>query len=573
MDSGVVSDFSKSNINSSDHVTRRKQTSQHYQPYGRPHGHYQSYAQPQGHYQPYAQHQGSADPNVSYPLSVPNTSAVADPYQNSNNHLAYMPCGSSYNSVPVYGQYNSDEAPQDHQSRNYLAYLSSRSCNSDGSMPEPVYVPPNSAAAYEDLKPQNYLDYLASRSCNSDGSMPEPVYVPPNSAAAYENYQSQNHIAHYSTGSSYNTTGSSYNTGSLPSTNYTLDCRNSIANSLQPTSDFIQHQTNQGPAELIQHQDLTNTSQQQQSTASLVQNELQNTSEHSLPPANSTLNTPVQQSAHHPLPQSQRQNTSAHADSSKQQRISAGNPSAHSPLVSRMAMLDSYLKKHVHSSIAAEAKKTYYKRYIQLECLRFEKMTQNPAMADYYKQYYDDAHVQLVQEIKDMIQQPTSLHATPPDVQASTQHLHALSGFSPIPDDAQERESLANTNQQSDGPGDTQQPVVAPPCISPSLPQENSTANNQPLKSKAVAIMQQWYDQNATDPYPKKGEIETMAQQARITEAQVKKWFTNRRHRNGFVKKNPQKRIRGKKRDFNQIEVLAQQEMHRTHAKKQRSSR
>ena len=80
------------------------------------------------------------------------------------------------------------------------------------------------------------------------------------------------------------------------------------------------------------------------------------------------------------------------------------------------------------------------------------------------------------------------------------------------------------------------------PTISPVAQIPESGANskknpwNKPLSAVAVRVMQNWYDRNSEHPYPSHDTCAVMAQAGGITVEQVKKWFANKRLRNGQTK-------------------------------------
>ena len=84
--------------------------------------------------------------------------------------------------------------------------------------------------------------------------------------------------------------------------------------------------------------------------------------------------------------------------------------------------------------------------------------------------------------------------------------------------------------------------VFPQPTISPiaQIPESggNSKKNpwNKPLSAVAVRVMQNWYERNAEHPYPSHDTCSVMAQAGGITVEQVKKWFANKRLRNGQTK-------------------------------------
>ena len=59
---------------------------------------------------------------------------------------------------------------------------------------------------------------------------------------------------------------------------------------------------------------------------------------------------------------------------------------------------------------------------------------------------------------------------------------------------------------------------------------------NKPLSAVAVRVMQNWYDRNSEHPYPSHDTCTVMAKAGGIIVEQVKKWFANKRLRNGQTK-------------------------------------
>ncbi|XP_069129446.1 uncharacterized protein [Argopecten irradians] len=70
---------------------------------------------------------------------------------------------------------------------------------------------------------------------------------------------------------------------------------------------------------------------------------------------------------------------------------------------------------------------------------------------------------------------------------------------------------------------------------------EPQSASSRPLSRpvlsrKAVRLMEEWYYLNTEHPYPSPDVIYRLADQGRIKEEQVKKWFSNKRSRTNNTK-------------------------------------
>ena len=122
--------------------------------------------------------------------------------------------------------------------------------------------------------------------------------------------------------------------------------------------------------------------------------------------------------------------------------------------------------------------------------------------------------------------------STPPFVAAlppinSPGHL-SFSWFSPP-----QRDNCGHQSPMAVFPQPTISPIAKIPEIG-----GNSKKNpwNKPLSAVAVRVMQSWYDRNAEHPYPSHDTCTVMAQAGGITVEQVKKWFANKRLRNGQTK-------------------------------------
>ena len=87
---------------------------------------------------------------------------------------------------------------------------------------------------------------------------------------------------------------------------------------------------------------------------------------------------------------------------------------------------------------------------------------------------------------------------------------------------------------------------------------ERKKANNQSLPKSAKALMLRWYEDHKKWPYPKAGDLAQMALDTGLKVTQVKKWFNNRRQRK-FIK--PDRRVKGKKPQYNDVEKIAKREM------------
>ena len=61
---------------------------------------------------------------------------------------------------------------------------------------------------------------------------------------------------------------------------------------------------------------------------------------------------------------------------------------------------------------------------------------------------------------------------------------------------------------------------------------------NTPLNPQAQQILNQWYEEHLTNPYPSDDEKALLAQQGGITIKQVKYWFANKRSRSGHTRRD-----------------------------------
>ena len=81
--------------------------------------------------------------------------------------------------------------------------------------------------------------------------------------------------------------------------------------------------------------------------------------------------------------------------------------------------------------------------------------------------------------------------------------------------------------------------TTKPVCNSDAEPKpENQRTHNKfkPLNSVAVRILSRWYQPNKEHPYPSHETCEVMGKASNISVEQVKKWFSNRRMREGNTK-------------------------------------
>ena len=81
--------------------------------------------------------------------------------------------------------------------------------------------------------------------------------------------------------------------------------------------------------------------------------------------------------------------------------------------------------------------------------------------------------------------------------------------------------------------------ITEPVCNSDAEPKpDNQRKHNKfrPLNSVAVRILSSWYQRNKEHPYPNHETCEVMGKASNISVEQVKKWFSNRRMREGNTK-------------------------------------
>ena len=81
--------------------------------------------------------------------------------------------------------------------------------------------------------------------------------------------------------------------------------------------------------------------------------------------------------------------------------------------------------------------------------------------------------------------------------------------------------------------------ITEPVCNSDAEPKPNNQRKHnkfKPLNSVAVRILSSWYQRNKEHPYPSHETCEVMGKASNISVEQVKKWFSNRRMREGNTK-------------------------------------
>ena len=67
--------------------------------------------------------------------------------------------------------------------------------------------------------------------------------------------------------------------------------------------------------------------------------------------------------------------------------------------------------------------------------------------------------------------------------------------------------------------------------------------HNEPLNIVALDVMNEWYLDNLSNPYPSKTEKEELARKGGITVSQVKSWFANKRNRSNNTRPKKQKKV------------------------------
>ena len=90
-----------------------------------------------------------------------------------------------------------------------------------------------------------------------------------------------------------------------------------------------------------------------------------------------------------------------------------------------------------------------------------------------------------------------------------------------------------STSPKATSPKPLQKPTSAPHDTTPTL----SPPTHSKVGPAAIRLMQTWYDRNLEHPYPDINTMRMMANTTHITVEQVKKWFANRRQRQGHTKK------------------------------------
>ena len=67
--------------------------------------------------------------------------------------------------------------------------------------------------------------------------------------------------------------------------------------------------------------------------------------------------------------------------------------------------------------------------------------------------------------------------------------------------------------------------------------------HNEPLNYMALQVMNSWYEQNLSNPYPTKAQKELLAEQGGINVSQVKSWFANKRNRSNNTRPKKQRKV------------------------------
>lgn len=159
----------------------------------------------------------------------------------------------------------------------------------------------------------------------------------------------------------------------------------------------------------------------------------------------------------------------------------------------------------------------YRTQAAELETQRYRALCQainNSWMISSINRLYDHQHVALISRIEgslSLVEEKTQLLQRLQKKQNNSQHATV-----------KEDSSLLTV-------GDSAMPV----SVQDSKKKHNYFTALNPV---AVRIMSSWYERNKEHPYPSYDTCEVMAKAARVTVEQVKKWFANRRLREGNTK-------------------------------------
>ncbi len=85
-------------------------------------------------------------------------------------------------------------------------------------------------------------------------------------------------------------------------------------------------------------------------------------------------------------------------------------------------------------------------------------------------------------------------------------------------------------------PSDVEMPVVPSIKTSAKSLVKPKKLKPAPFQPKVIRVMQKWYNQHCEHPYPSYETAEVMAETGNISVEQVKRWFANRRVRDGNTK-------------------------------------
>ena len=80
-------------------------------------------------------------------------------------------------------------------------------------------------------------------------------------------------------------------------------------------------------------------------------------------------------------------------------------------------------------------------------------------------------------------------------------------------------------------------------AVEPAVVKPVKRRHNEPLNVVALEVMNSWYQENLSNPYPNKLEKEELARKGGITVSQVKSWFANKRNRSNNTRPKKQKKV------------------------------
>ena len=254
------------------------------------------------------------------------------------------------------------------------------------------------------------------------------------------------------------------------------------------------------------------------------------------------------------------------------------------PLSTQISILQLRFYAHPDQVYSSQLQRTYYEYSSRLETSRLQIcISVCPQLLPTHMQHYDQLHSSLIDYMQSMLdsrsvyatQQQTVQNSNDVISQGNLQSHYLSESDLHLQKRKQEESSSSMSTLVVPQPASSSESTIQSSTLNLATLQETTSAsissscirtvesnnNTSSLTQIAVDIMNRWYDQNSTYPYPSRSAMKVMADKGGIAADQVKKWFSNKRQRVGFTKNNPQMRVRGKKRAFDQPEQLILQEM------------